>query len=89
MKKVILPIAACAFLFLGIQAKAHDECDEDHVSQVDHYRGEDVVHYDHHHYGYDAYGNEIVIHHDHHTVVPNDDYGYRRRHGFARFFFGN
>ena len=85
MTKLILAVAVGALTGLASPANAHDGCYEDHVSQVDHYRGEDVIHYDHHHYGYDEDGNEIVIHHDHHYAVQNDDYGYRRHHSHRRF----
>ena len=92
-KTIVAFLSAGALVVVASSAQAHDRCEQDdHVSQVDRYSGADVIHYDHHHYGYDQDGREAVIHHDHHYVMPNDDYAPRRsehrRGNFFGFFFG-
>lgn len=95
MRIPLLAASLTGLLVLGASnALAHDY--EDGVTAVERGYNADVVHYDHHHYGYDGYGDSYVAHHDHHYVVPNEDYGYRRpyyrhhrRHRAAfSFFFG-
>jgi hypothetical protein len=86
MKKICALFgAAVLVLAANTTALGHDE---DGVTEVDHYRDADVIHYDHHHRQIytDEFGNVIgerTVHHDHHYVVPR--YNHHRHH--HPFFF--
>ena len=97
MKRAFLAASLGGLICLGAaSAQAHDEgCDyRDGVTAVERGYDADVVHYDHHHSGYDEDGNPYVAHHDHHYVVPNQDYGYQQQYyrsgyGQQRYYRGH